>query len=72
MIALLESETEQALADGYAALRVTGEMGWALRGLPGSERLIEYEAKLNRFFPSRGSMSWSWEGRTACSSSSGR
>jgi PAS domain S-box-containing protein len=51
MIALLRTETEQALAEGYAALRVTGEMTWALRGLPGSERLIEYEAKLNEFFP---------------------
>jgi PAS domain S-box-containing protein len=51
MISLLRSETEQALAEGYSALRVTGEMSWALRGLPGSERLIEYEAKLNEFFP---------------------
>lgn len=51
MIALLRTETEQALAEGYAALRVTGEMSWALRGLPGSERLIEYEAKLNEFLP---------------------
>lgn len=51
MIALLRAETEQALAKGYAALRVTGEMTWALRGLPGSERLIEYETKLNEFFP---------------------
>jgi PAS domain S-box-containing protein len=53
MIALLEDETEQALAEGYTALRVTGEMSWALRGLPGSERLIEYEAKLNQFFVDR-------------------
>jgi len=51
MIDLLRSETERALAQGYSALRVTGEMTWALRGLPGSERLIEYEAKLNRFLP---------------------
>jgi PAS domain S-box-containing protein len=51
MINLLRSETERALAEGHSALRVTGEMTWALRGLPGSERLIEYEAKLNRFFP---------------------
>jgi DNA-binding response OmpR family regulator/signal transduction histidine kinase len=51
MIALLRVETEQALGEGYAALRVTGEMSWALRELPGSERLIEYEAKLNEFFP---------------------
>jgi PAS domain S-box-containing protein len=53
MIALLEAETQVALQEGYAALRVTGEMTWALRGLPGSERLIEYEIKLNTFFPGR-------------------
>jgi len=53
MIALLERETKQALAEGCAALRVTGEMSWALRGLPGSERLIDYEAKLNQFLPGR-------------------
>jgi two-component system cell cycle sensor histidine kinase/response regulator CckA len=51
MIALLRAETEQALAEGYPALHVTGEMAWALRGLPGSERLIEYESKLSTFFP---------------------
>jgi response regulator RpfG family c-di-GMP phosphodiesterase len=51
MIALLRAETEQALVEGYPALRVTGEMTWALRGMPGSERLIEYEAKLNEFVP---------------------
>jgi PAS domain S-box-containing protein len=51
MITLLKAETKKALAQGYTALRVTGEMTWALRGLPGSERLIEYEIKLNEFFP---------------------
>ncbi|PKL66588.1 MAG: hypothetical protein CVV28_09295 [Methanobacteriales archaeon HGW-Methanobacteriales-1] len=51
MIKMLTEETEKALKEGYAALRVTGEMSWALRGLPGSERLIEYETKLNEFFP---------------------
>lgn len=51
MIALLLAETERALADGFPALRVTGEMSWALQRLPGSERLIEYEAKLNEFLP---------------------
>ena len=52
MISLLQAETEAALAEGYSALRVTGEMTWALRGLPGSERLIEYETLLNDFLPS--------------------
>lgn len=51
MISLLRQETQQALDEGFVGLRVTGEMTWALRGLPGSERLIEYETLLNEFFP---------------------
>jgi PAS domain S-box-containing protein len=51
MINLLRGETDRALADGYKALRVTGEMTRVLRGVSGSKRLIEYEAKLNRFLP---------------------
>ena len=51
MIASLKEETDRALAEGYTALRVTGEMTWALRGLPGCERLVEYEVKLRKFFP---------------------
>ncbi len=51
MISMLKSETARAVEQGYAALRVTGEMTWALKGLPGSEKLIEYEAKLNNFLP---------------------
>lgn len=50
-ITLLRKEMEQALAEGYPALRVTGEMTWALRDVPGSERLIEYETWLNKLFP---------------------
>jgi len=52
MIRLLIEETEKALDQGYPALRVTGEMSWVLRGYVGSDRLLEYEAKLNRdLFP---------------------
>ncbi len=51
MIELLTEETQRALDEGYSALRVTGEMTWALGGSPGAERLIEYEDKLNEFFP---------------------
>jgi MEDS: MEthanogen/methylotroph, DcmR Sensory domain len=51
MIKLLQAETDKALEEGYLALRVTGEMTWALAGEPGSERLVEYESKLNKFFP---------------------
>lgn len=47
MIKLLISETEKALKQGYPALRATGEMSWALRGYTGSDRLLEYESRLN-------------------------
>jgi len=50
MIALLRAETDQALVEGYSALRITGEMSWTLRGLLGSERLIEYETRVNELF----------------------
>lgn len=51
MIDFLKESTEAAKEAGYSALRVTGEMTWMLGGDPGVERLIEYESKLNRFFP---------------------
>ena len=51
MIALLKQMTDEAVAEGYPALRATGEMTWALAGEPGSERLVEYESLLNEFFP---------------------
>jgi len=35
------------VAEGYPGSRVSGEMSWALRGLPGSDRLMEYEALVN-------------------------
>jgi hypothetical protein len=51
MTTLLRAETERALADGYPALRSAAEMMWALAGEPGSERLIEYESRLNSSYP---------------------
>lgn len=38
-----------ACANDYPASRVTGEMCWATRGIPGSERLIEYESYGKKF-----------------------
>jgi hypothetical protein len=32
---------------GYSGSRVSGEMSWALRDIPGSNRLLEYEIGLN-------------------------
>lgn len=34
-------------AAGYAGARATGEMTWALHDIPGSDRLIEYEGRIN-------------------------
>ncbi len=51
MIALLKETTDRALAEGFSGLRVTGEMTWALGDAVGVDRLIEYENKLNYFFP---------------------
>ncbi|MBI5905221.1 MAG: MEDS domain-containing protein, partial [Deltaproteobacteria bacterium] len=53
MISFLRTLADQAVAEGYDALHVTGEMSWALRGLHGTEtdRLIEYESKLDAFLP---------------------
>jgi PAS domain S-box-containing protein len=48
MIALLIEETKKALQEGFPALRVTGEMSWALRDYSGVEKILEYEAKLNK------------------------
>src|SRR5208283_2342789 len=51
MIAFLRELTEQTVAAGYPALRITGEMTWALGPEPGCDRLIEYESLLNHFIP---------------------
>lgn len=50
MISFLKQAVHSAERAGFSELRVTGEMTWAMGGDPGMERLIEYEAKLNRFF----------------------
>ena len=35
------------LEAGFVGVRATGEMTWARRGIPGSDRLIEYESRIN-------------------------
>jgi len=47
MIARIKILCDQAAKEGYSGLRGTGEMSWALRGWPGSDRLLEYELRLN-------------------------
>lgn len=57
MIDFLTETTNHTKEEGYSALRVTGEMTWALGGDKGNERLIEFEAKLNLFFPNHDCLS---------------
>src|SRR3954451_4585374 len=49
MMDSLRQAEQQALDDGFSGLRATWNMGWLLEGTPGADRLIEYEAHLNRF-----------------------
>ena len=51
MIEFLRQKIVKAKADGFSALRLTAEMTWALQNIPGSNRLMEYEAKLNALLP---------------------
>jgi hypothetical protein len=37
----------QSIQAGYSGARVSGEMSWAARDVPGCSRLIEYEARVN-------------------------
>ena len=52
MIDLLRHGVEDALAAGFEGLCAAGDMNWLLDGAPGSEQLVEYEARLNDFFRS--------------------
>jgi hypothetical protein len=48
MLATLRDFYDQSVDQGYPHCRVSGEMGWALKKLPGSDRLMEYESLVNR------------------------
>jgi hypothetical protein len=43
----MKSRYDQAEKLGYSGTRGSGEMSWALKGLPGSDRLMEFEALIN-------------------------
>jgi hypothetical protein len=37
----------RSISEGYTGARATGEMSWAVGDIPGSSRLMEYEARVN-------------------------
>jgi PAS domain S-box-containing protein len=50
-IVTLWNETQRALADGFRAMRVTTEMSWTQREILNTERVFEFESRLNTFIP---------------------
>jgi len=47
IIKTMVSRYNMAREAGYAGSRACGEMNWALRNIPGSDRFLEYEALIN-------------------------
>ena len=52
MITMLHAAVKDALDAGFAGLCAAGDMSWLLDEADGSERIAEYEARLNNFYPS--------------------
>jgi chemotaxis family two-component system sensor kinase Cph1 len=52
VIAMLHQAVKDALDDGFTGLCAGGDMNWLLDEAPGSERIAEYEARLNHFYAS--------------------
>ncbi|MER7490295.1 MEDS domain-containing protein [Streptomyces sp. NPDC126497] len=50
MVTALRHEVRDSLAAGYTGFRVSGEMSWALRAVPGADRLGTYETEVNTVF----------------------
>jgi len=51
MVNLLEQALIDAQNGPYGIFRGYGDMEWALKNLPGTDELIEYEARINTFAP---------------------
>ncbi len=53
MVAMLAKLVDQAVEDGFEGLCATGDMAWELGPEENFERLLEYEARLERLFPEK-------------------
>lgn len=51
MYDMLEQTLISAKKAGYASVRACGDMVWALKNLPGTDELLEYESSLNLLTP---------------------
>ena len=50
MINMLHQAVADALEAGFTGLCAAGDMNWVLDAAPGTEKLAEYESRLNRFY----------------------
>lgn len=47
MLAVIEGAVKAGKEAGYPRTRIMGNMGWTLNGKPGTEQVIEFEARVN-------------------------
>lgn len=47
MLDCLRNYHKLSLSEGFSGARLTGEMSWSIKNIPGSENLVEYEALIN-------------------------
>ncbi|MDX6742777.1 MEDS domain-containing protein [Actinocorallia sp. A-T 12471] len=52
-VATIEREVADSLAAGHAGLRLTGEMDWALRDVPGADGLPDFEERVGALVAGR-------------------
>ena len=48
MFALLQEMLRDVEASGFSRVRTCGDMTWALRDMPGTDELMEYESRVNQ------------------------
>lgn len=53
MLESINQTVDDALADGYNGVHFLGEMEWAANGVPGAERLEEWERLIEDFYATR-------------------
>jgi anti-anti-sigma factor len=67
MFAFWKEASGQARADGFSALRATGEVDWLQEGAPGLERWMEYESRVTDTFSRNNCMALCQYDRRSCS-----
>jgi hypothetical protein len=51
MLALIQNVLKEGRSNGFGMTRLWANMEWALKDLPGVEKIVEYETRLNHVLP---------------------